>query len=200
MIQVKHLTVKFEKTVLHDISFTLPQNGVYCITGPSGIGKSTLLNAIAGVVPYSGTVLAEGKISYLFQEDRLLPWFSALENVRLVLKEHFDRAEYYIRKFGLSEAAGKLPAELSGGMQRRCALARCFAYDGDILLLDEPFRGLDEGNAGIVREEIEALVKERIILLVTHDSEDIVKLGARELNLFPSEISFGAGSLGDHVL
>ena len=184
MIQVKDLTVNFEKTVLHDVSFTLPQNGIYCITGPSGIGKSTLLNAIAGIVPYSGTVLAEGKIAYLFQEDRLLPWFSALENVRLVLKENFDRAEYYIRKFGLSEAAGKFPAELSGGMQRRCALARCFAYDGDILLLDEPFRGLDEGNADIVRREIKDLAGRRVILVVTHDGEDIKKLAAQGLSLF----------------
>lgn len=195
MIKAEQLTVKFEKTVLYDLSFELTQNGVYCITGPSGIGKSTLFNAIAGLVPYSGMICTEGKISYLFQEDRLLPWMNALENVRLVLKEHFDRAEYYICKFGLHEAAAKLPGELSGGMQRRCALARCFAYDGNILLLDEPFRGLDEGNADIVREEIKALAKERIILLVTHDSEDIAKLDARGLDLFPSEISFGTGSL-----
>lgn len=116
MIKAEQLTVKFEKTgFLCDLNFALTQNGVYCMTGPSGIGKSTLLNAIAGLVPYSGTIRTEGKISYLFQEDRLLPWMNALENVRLVLKEHFERAEYYIGKFGLTEAADKMPEELSGG-------------------------------------------------------------------------------------
>ena len=200
MIKAEQLTVKFEKTVLCDLNFALTQNGVYCMTGPSGIGKSTLLNAIAGLVSYSGTICTEGKISYLFQEDRLLPWLNALENVRLVLKEHFERAEYYIGKFGLTEAADKMPEELSGGMRRRCALARCFAYDGNILLLDEPFRGLDNENADIVREEINALAKERIVLLVTHDPEDIGKLEACNLKLFPSEISFSAGGLGDHIL
>ena len=84
-------------------------------------------------------------------------------------------------------------------MRGRCALARCFAYDGNILLLDEPFRGLDNENADIVREEIKALAKERIVLLVTHDSEDIGKLEASNLKLFPSEISFSAGGLGDHI-
>ncbi len=199
MIKAEQLTVKFEKTVLCDLNFALTQNGVYCMTGPSGIGKSTLLNAIAGLVPYSGTIRTEGKISYLFQEDRLLPWMNALENVRLVLKEHFERAEYYIGKFGLTEAVDKMPEELSGGMRRRCALARCFAYDGNILLLDEPFRGLDNENADIVREEIKALAKERIVLLVTHDPDDIGKLEASNLKLFPSEISFSAGGLGDHI-
>ena len=199
MIKAEQLTVKFEKTVLCDLNFALTQNGVYCMTGPSGIGKSTLLNAIAGLVPYSGTIRTEGKISYLFQEDRLLPWMNALENVRLVLKEHFERAEYYIGKFGLTEAVDKMPEELSGGMRRRCALARCFAYDGNILLLDEPFRGLDNENADIVREEIKALAKERIVLLVTHDPDDIGKLEASNLKLFPSEISFSAGGLGEHI-
>jgi aliphatic sulfonates import ATP-binding protein ssuB 3 len=200
MIRVEQLTVKFEKTVLCDVNFELTQNGVYCITGPSGIGKSTLLNAIAGLIPYSGRISADGRISYLFQEDRLLPWMNALENVRLVLKDHFERAEYYLKKFGLQEAAGKLPGELSGGMRRRCALARCFAYDGNILMLDEPFRGLDEANADIVREEIKSLAKERIVLVVTHNPEDIIKLDGADLHLFFSEISFGSGGLRDHVL
>ena len=178
-MKIENLCVSFEKTVLDNFSFSADK-GIYCIYAPSGTGKTTLFNAIAGLIKYSGKIEYEGKISYLFQEDRLLPQLSAKKNIMLATKD-IKRAEYYIEKFGIKEFENKKPSDLSGGMQRRCALARCFAFGGDIFLFDEPFRGLDENNANSVREEIKKL--EGLVLVITHDILDAQRLNAKTVFL-----------------
>ena len=134
--------------VFENLLLDLPEGNVYCITGPSGCGKTTLLNIIAGVLePDSGTVVFEdkekGPVSYLFQEPRLLPWRSVLENCTLVCDDT-ERARHFLELAGLGEKTGRFPSELSGGERQRVAFARAFCYRSNVILMDEPFQNLDD--------------------------------------------------------
>ena len=145
--------------------------------GESGCGKTTLLRIIAGLEDFSGSIsqVPSGGISMVFQEDRLLPWRTALENVALVRDGSSGEAMCLLDAMELSAEAGKLPGALSGGMQRRVALARALNFDGDMLLLDEPFKGLDEA----LRARVIAAVRGRFPLTViaTHDRAEAEALG-----------------------
>ena len=164
-----------ELTVMEDFSLTLPASGSVCITGPSGCGKTSLLLLLAGLAqPVSGAVrgLAQRRVSMLFQEDRLLPWLTAAENVALVLPSgRAEEAAPWLELVELQEEAKQLPRELSGGMRRRTALARALAYEGDILLLDEPTNGLDNELARRVMGRIEEHLAKRLLITVSHDRE-----------------------------
>lgn len=181
MIIVENLRVSFQdKPVLSGLNLTF-STGITCLMAPSGTGKTTLLNAIAGLVPFMGSVRA-GKISYLFQEDRLLPWLTAKENI--LLPEHdAAAADRLMALFDVVSFADKKPQELSGGMKRRAALVRCLARDAENFLLDEPFRGLDEENARTVKAVLKELGQTKTVVLVTHDERDAADLGARIVTL-----------------
>ncbi|MBR5537093.1 MAG: ABC transporter ATP-binding protein [Clostridia bacterium] len=177
MIRIEHLTVAFDgQTVLKDCSLTVPVGGHVALMGASGSGKTTLINVIAGLVkPDHGTVTARGKISYAFQEPALFPWLTALENVNVVLsdgRETLDEARKWLREAGLEEHSHKYPHQLSGGQKQRVALCRALAYGGDILLLDEPLKGLDADT----RDSVAALLRRecagKTLLLVTHDPRE----------------------------
>lgn len=170
---VKILGVKksYDGTAVLNIpALTLPDRGIFGICGPSGSGKTTLLRLIAGLEkPDCGEIkgISGKKISCLFQEDRLLPHLTALQNVALVCDK--SSALNMLARVGLEQHIDKYPAEMSGGMQRRVAFARAAAFGGDILLLDEPFEGLDadlrETIFSIIREES----KKNLVVLVTHN-------------------------------
>lgn len=181
MIDIKNLTVKYDKVVLDNVNLNFSK-GVYCIVAPSGTGKTTLFNAIVGLVKYSGNITVKGKISYLFQEDRLLNWLNAKENIMLVEPDEI-KVQEYIKIFGVDEFFYEMPQNLSGGMKRRVALVRTLAYNADIYLLDEPFKGLDEDNAQKVREVIKDISQTKLVLIVTHDEQDILKLNAEKVSL-----------------
>lgn len=145
-----------EKTILDSFDLTLSTGRIYALYGPSGCGKSTLLHLIGGVVRYdSGTLTgmmdssgsndpSSVRVGMVFQEDRLLPWATVMENLRFVIGSQSDDAILEILEVvGLGGEAGKFPHELSGGMKRRVALARCLAYNPSVLLMDEPFTGMD---------------------------------------------------------
>ena len=177
MISVKNLSVRYgDKRVLRDSSIDLSRGERAALMGPSGCGKTSLINAVMGLVKSAGgSIRTEGKISCLFQEPRLLPWRTAAENVNAVLSdgdETMPQALDYLARVGLQDAADKYPHELSGGMQQRCALARALAYGGEILILDEPLKGLDAA----LREEMRALIAAetagKTLLLVTHERSD----------------------------
>ncbi len=173
--------------VLNRLSLTLPDRGTIHISGPSGCGKTTLLRVLAGLnKPSSGRI--EGlyglRVSMVFQEDRLLPWCTALENIRCVLNkgEESEKLAYeWLSRMELADAAKSYPEELSGGMQRRLALARALAYGGDLLLLDEPFNGLDKE----LRSRIAAHIKNTapLIVLVSHENEDAELFDAASVTL-----------------
>lgn len=168
-----------EHIVLENLSFEIPRSGITVIQGPSGSGKTTLLNIIAGIAEADeGTVLrAENlRVAYAFQDDRLLPWSTALGNVALVCPK--NEAVRMLEAVGLAGAEKKLPCELSGGMRRRVNIARALAAKSDLLLLDEPFQGLDPQ---LKKEKIAPLIteyaKNKPVVLVTHESSDLEYIG-----------------------
>ena len=185
MITFQNVTLDYaDKRVLDNFSLPLPEDGITCLHGPSGSGKTTLLRLIAGLVkPTSGTINGlPQKPAFLFQEDRLLPHFSARDNIAAVLpKDRAQEADRWLDRAGLLPDAHLRPRELSGGMRRRVALARALAYGGDFLLLDEPFTGLDRA----LTQDMAALIQSMGIpaLVVTHSKDEIALLGDRVLEV-----------------
>lgn len=171
-----------DQTIFEDFSLTFPAEKTVCLFGPSGCGKTTLLHCIAGLEPLSSgkVVGAARRISFVFQEDRLLPWATAEENVAAVLsgrrKETLACAREWLRKAGLSGAEGKRPAQLSGGMRRRASIVRALAYGGDLLLLDEPFRALDAESKERMISLIQTEASGKRQILVTHDETEARRL------------------------
>ena len=178
-IKFEHVYKSFQNQVLlSDFSHSFTWEGCMALMGPSGIGKTTILRLISGLSkPDSGRILGvPERFSYMFQENRLLPFKNALENVSLA--SNTKRAKFYLQKLELENAMYSMPNELSGGMQRRVALARTLAFESDLILLDEPFKGMDM----VLREQVMELLKEeqekRPILLVTHDIQEVDYLHA----------------------
>ena len=181
MLILDSLTKAFGDTPLFsDFSYVFPSTGLYFISGNSGSGKTTLFRMIAGLdKDYRGNIRCNGRVSYLFQDRRLFPSMTALENVLLALKSKERNASRNVaieslRSMGFTDGdMGKYPDELSGGMLQRVAIARAFLADADVLLLDEPTKELDEGNQAFLRKLIVARSKKCLILCATHDEDDI---------------------------
>ncbi|MBO4406116.1 MAG: ATP-binding cassette domain-containing protein [Clostridia bacterium] len=187
MIAISSLSFSYGKApIFRDLSLELP-DPVAVLMGPSGCGKTTLLYLIAGLLkPDAGEIAGVAPpVSFLFQDDRLLPWFSARDNVAAVLpKEKKTAADEWLRRVELPEESfSSLPGHLSGGQRRRVALARALAYGDGLLILDEPFKGLDaelaERMIGLV------LGTGRPLLVSTHSAEEARLLGGRILTLPP---------------
>ncbi len=190
MITITNLTKKFgKKTVFKNFSVTLPSNGLIALSGESGAGKTTLLRMIAGLdTKYSGKIdLGQHTgISYAFQESRLLNTSTVLENVSLPLgntKEAKEIAAFCLSELGLGNELRSYPEELSGGMKQRVSIARALAFDGDVILLDEPFNGIDENRVDDIIKLIKRLSKTRLFIIVSHNAEHIEKLGCKILKI-----------------
>ena len=177
MIELKHISLAYGgQAVLRDCSLRVEPGERAALMGPSGCGKTTLLHIAAGLLsPDVGSATVQGSVSCVFQEPALFPWLTALENVNVVLGDSpatLPQAEQWLAAVGLADCAGKYPHQLSGGQKQRVSIARALAYGGDILLLDEPFRGLDEET----RQKIAALISKtwagKTLLLATHDARE----------------------------
>ena len=167
------LTVSYgDKLVLKDFSLSIPDRGITLLRGPSGCGKTTLLRALAGLVPLTGGSLAvpPAQTAILFQEDRLLPWRTAAQQLADVLpRPRWEEIPALLEQVELTGAEDLFPAQLSGGMGRRLALARCLALPARLYLLDEPFAGVDSSRAARILERLAQLPAP--VLLVSHESE-----------------------------
>ncbi len=162
-----------DKVVLKDFSLNIEPGTIMCITGESGCGKTTLLNLIAGIIkPDSGSIdIGQNTVSYLFQEPRLLPWRTALENVAIALKGDKQMAKEALEMVNLGDSLDKYPSELSGGMKQRVAMARAFSYSSSLILMDEPFQNLDVKLKNTLLYQFLKLwnQEKKTVLWVTHD-------------------------------
>lgn len=192
-IRLESLTKKFGDQILFDnLNLTIPLNKTTVLSGPSGCGKTTLLRIIAGLdKDYAGSVSGvPEKKSFMFQEDRLLPWQNVRGNIEFVLKDVMGVEEMDAAARGMIEAVqlsgheDKMPSELSGGMKRRVAMARAYCYPAELYLLDEPFKGFD---AKLLSDMLtlygELFIKQgKTAILVTHD-EAIMDLGQNLIDI-----------------
>ena len=180
MLELKNVSLSYgDLRVLRDVCLRLDPGKRIAVMGPSGCGKTSLLRVIAGLQsPDSGTVERTAqRLSFVFQEPRLLPWLTAAENVRLVLPDahHGEDSAVWLSRFGLSDAADKLPAELSGGMQQLVSLARALVCAPDLLLLDEPTRGIDVGAKYEIYQLILDLAnKGKTVIMVSSEMPELL--------------------------
>lgn len=194
-IQLKNIKKSYgDFKVLEDFNLTIPRDKIMCIIGSSGCGKSTILNIVSGLVKQDSGVVQnvdENLISYVFQEPRLLLWKTASENLKYVLKGKIngnqldEYVSHWLENVGLSDYKELYPKQMSGGMMQRLALARAFAMPSNLLLMDEPFKGLD---APLRHKMIELTQKlwehdKKTIIFVTHDIQEALLIGHRVVAL-----------------
>lgn len=180
MIVLNGLTLGYGDTLIVDhLDYTFPPVSAIALMGASGAGKTTLLKALGGLLrPLKGSITGIGKTSFLFQEDRLLPWCTALKNAALSGDE--ETARVFLQQLGMMEM-GRLPSALSGGMRRRVALARTLCYPADFLLLDEPFKGLDEETKARAMRVI--LDTRKPVIFTTHEPSEAENMDAAVIRM-----------------
>lgn len=195
IIELKDIHKQFgQRPVITGFNLTVQKGEALGMLGPSGIGKSTILRMIAGLEnPDAGHIRVDSThIGYVFQEARLLPWDTALNNVALPLRAQgvskrtaLEQARYYLQRMELSEFEDAYPRHLSGGMRQRVALARAFAITPDILLLDEPFTGLDGTLKKTMRHLLESALEtsRTAVIHVTHDQSELLDRTNRIIHL-----------------
>lgn len=193
MIAFENVTFAYdEKKVLDSLSFSLKSGELLAVMGDSGCGKSTLLHLAAGLLkPKDGKITSDhARISYAFQEPRLLPWLTVRENLLSVLSKDElsigkERIPAILNGMGLSNVEFLYPNELSGGMKSRVSLARALLYDGDLFLLDECFASLDEALRAELTESLRDQLKQKkkTAIFVTHLKSEAEAFSDRILTL-----------------
>lgn len=187
-ITVSNLTIKYnDRIILKDFSYTFEASASYVIMGSSGVGKTSLLNAIMGLIPFSGTVNMDKNtlISSVFQENRLIENISPFKNISLCASPSYSKKEILaiMDTAGLTGYSHKKTATLSGGMKRRVAILRALLAPKDILIMDEPFTGLDSANKSIMKSLIKSYAANSTIITVTHNIDDISNADTILLNM-----------------
>ena len=205
VLKVEHLHKTFPggkgrepNRVLNDINFEMSGQHFVSVVGPSGCGKSTLLNIVSGIEhATSGTVAVvndQGKparLGYVFQDPRLLPWRTVMDNMLYVQddrgQQRREQMLKYLRMVGLEGNTDYFPSQLSGGMQQRVGIARAFGVEPDLLLMDEPFSHLDAITARGLRDQLQDIWTQtkKTVLFVTHDVMEAVQLSDRIIVLAP---------------
>lgn len=185
-----HLTmVRRGLTLVDDLSLSVGPGRTLAITGPSGAGKTTLLRAVSGLSPAnSGTVTRpQGRVAQVFQEPRLLPWYSAHRNISLIMDGPAPNltAMQWLERVGLADASHLPPGRMSGGMRQRVAIARALAAAPSLLLVDEPFSALDRPLAAALRGDLIRLLADQdvVTVWVTHDPGEAEEVSHLHLHL-----------------
>ena len=189
-----------QRTIIENLKFSLTANQFVCLVGPSGCGKTTLLNVVGGLdedfeghIKVTREQKSDPTLAYVFQNPRLLPWRTARENIELALQpgENKEQIDILLKAMGLADIAHAYPERLSLGMSRRVALARAFAIQPDLLIMDEPFVSLDPSTAERVRQLLLDIWQQRslLVLFVTHDLREAIALSDRILVLSESPMT-----------
>lgn len=193
-IVIKNLCKSYgENKVLENLDAVIESGKITCLMGPSGEGKTTLLNILMGLEKADSGVIENlpHNKSAVFQEDRLCESFSAFTNVKIVSDRLADQTIIaHLKQVGLGEAVNQKVSTLSGGQKRRVALVRAILAEKDILFLDEPFKGLDEDTKKIVTDYLLSNTADTTVIMVTHDIDEAESLGAKVLNLKNGKITF----------
>ncbi len=190
-IKIESLSVVYDsKTVLHNFSYIFEPGKFYAIMGVSGIGKTSLISSIMGITKYEGRIYSENKfrISAVFQEDRLCEGISAYKNIKITsAKTHTEQEiRSLIEDFGLTGCASQRVSELSGGMKRRVAILRALLAPHDLLIMDEPFKGLDNETKETVMSIVKKMTSDDTVIMITHDMSEAIYFNAEIINLdFP---------------
>ncbi|MEF3081501.1 ABC transporter ATP-binding protein [Luteimonas sp. SMYT11W] len=198
MVSVDNVTMSFgDFTAVRDVNIEVADGEFVAIVGPTGCGKSTILNAVAGLLnPTKGGIRIDDtpvngvqeSVGYLFQQDALLPWKTAFQNVELGLrfrgvdaKEREQRANAWLAKVGLKGFEHRYPHQLSGGQRKRVQMAQALIVEPKVMLMDEPFSALDIHTRHLMQNELLRLWQEdrRAVILITHDLEEAIALGDR---------------------
>jgi len=203
-IHVGGLHKQFGNILLYrNFSITFTEGIITCILGPSGCGKTTLLNMIGGLVnPDSGNLsgFSNKRMSYIFQDPRLLPWKTVRGNIEFVISREVQKeirrqkTDTLLKLVELGAFADYYPAQLSGGMRQRVAVARAFACDPDIILMDEPFKGLDISLKKNLTRSFSAIWKaeKHTVIYVTHDVDEALMLGKEIMVMSPPPVQIVA--------
>lgn len=201
LIEVGSLSKRYGdgENVFENVNFDIYKNEFICLIGHSGCGKSTILNALAGLEnATSGSILMNGKEvvkpslerGVVFQSHALLPWLTVGDNIGFALKaktptisthELTQKIDFYLNMVGLAKVKDKKPSQLSGGMKQRVGIARAFATQPELLLMDEPFGALDALTRGVIQDELVNIVDEtqQTVFMITHDIDEAILLADR---------------------
>ncbi len=187
-IILKNVSKTFgDKTVFDGLSLTVPQGSRLCVMGSSGRGKTTLLHLLLGIIsPDSGEILGiPDRLSAVFQEDRLFCHLSAVQNLQSVADKSVSESDIYdmLARLGLSGEENTPVSSMSGGMRRRVAIARALLHDSQLLILDEPFKGLDDATRDQAIRTINDFSQNKTLIIASHDVTDAEKLGADVIDL-----------------
>jgi NitT/TauT family transport system ATP-binding protein len=189
MLKIQKLAKKYSGNIIFEnFDLNISPQEISCLLGVSGIGKTTLLNIISGILAFDNGDISDftdKTFSFIFQEPRLLQWKTLLDNIIFILREKFKKEESlsiaskYLELVGLSSFRDYYPDRVSGGMQQRVSIARAFAYPSDILIMDEPFKSLDfKLKKGLMQAFIDLWENDRrTVIFVTHDIEEAACLG-----------------------
>lgn len=188
-IELRGISKSYEnRIVFYNLNLEIREGRITCIMGPSGSGKTTMLNILMGLVKAEeGEVrgVAGKKLAAVFQEDRLCEELDALRNVLLVCPKKVGPGEVrrHFEEVGLTEYENKEAGQLSGGMKRRVAIVRALLAESDIVIMDEPFKGLDEDLKKRVMEYVRRHAEGKTVIMVTHDKEEALEFSAEILSL-----------------
>lgn len=190
-IEIKNLTKAYDgQAVLENLSLTFDDSSFTCIMGKSGVGKTTLLNILMGLENADSGVICgldDKKVSVVFQENRLCNNITALLNIKMIIQKDSritdDKISEYLKRIGLGNDLKKPVSEYSGGMKRRVAILRALLADFDLLIMDEPLKGLDDETKETVIALIKELTKEKTVIMTTHDDSEASLLEANIISI-----------------
>ncbi len=185
MLKISNLNFSYkDKNIFNDFSLEVKNGEKIWISGPSGCGKTTLIKLILGLLkPKSGEInIGNSTPSVVFQENRLLPFYTIMQNIELVGGDK-EKAKEILSVLGIGETENLYPASLSGGMKRRAAIARALSTEFDLLILDEPFNGIDEKNLQSACKCIKEFTADKTVILITHNPDEAELLGAKKVEI-----------------